>query len=252
MNTTARRFKAILFDLGSTLMYYDAPWPESLSEPARAMMSYLRDHGLQLDESSFQPEFERRVLEYYDERDTEFIEYTTEYILSGLLKEHGITELSPRLIRGAMKALYSVSQAHWLPEEDALPTLRALRDQGYRMGIISNASDANDVETLIDKAGIREFFEIILISAAVGRRKPHPFMFELALDHFNVQPDEVVMVGDTLGADILGANILGMPSVWITRRADTPGNRDQLDTIQPTAKITTLAELPELLANFPA
>jgi FMN phosphatase YigB (HAD superfamily) len=55
------------------------------------------------------------------------------------------------------------------------------------------------------------------------------------------------MVGDTLNADILGAQQLGMMDVWITRRANTRTNREELSQIQPTWKIDTLSELPPLL-----
>jgi hypothetical protein len=42
-----------------------------------------------------------------------------------------------------------------------------------------------------------------------------------------------------------------MPGIWISRRADTPGNRAHLDTIQPEAIISALSELPELLHTLP-
>ena len=56
------------------------------------------------------------------------------------------------------------------------------------------------------------------------------------------------MVGDTLNADILGANQLGMYSIWITRRIDTPPE-DELST-QPQAVIKSLGELPTLLREL--
>jgi len=248
MPLPAHRYKVIFFDLGNTLLYQSRPWDETLPSATRAMMDVLRRHGLQLDEERFCKQFEDRLSSYYQERETEFIEYTTAYLLSQQLQEFGVAEVSEETIREALAALYQVSQAHWIPEEDAVPTLQALRERGLRLGVISNASDADDVEALIDKARIRPYFEHIYISAVVGRRKPHPHIFEVALQAFGVRPEEAAMVGDTLGADILGANNLGITSIWITRRADTPDNRDHLDTIQPDYTIRTLAELPGLLA----
>jgi FMN phosphatase YigB (HAD superfamily) len=58
------------------------------------------------------------------------------------------------------------------------------------------------------------------------------------------------MVGDTLGADILGARNSGIFSIWIRRRANTPGNRAHVDNILPDAQIDTLSELPGLFAQL--
>jgi putative hydrolase of the HAD superfamily len=118
------------------------------------------------------------------------------------------------------------------------------------MALISNASDDADVQTLVDNAGLRDFFEVILSSAHAGIRKPNPVIFQKALSSLEISAAEAAMVGDTLGADILGARNAGIYSIWITRRADTPGNRDHLDTILPDAEIARLSELPSLLENL--
>ncbi len=137
------------------------------------------------------------------------------------------------------------------PRTDARPLLEQLKGEGYRIGLISNANDAQDVRTLIDKGNFASFFEITLISAEVGLRKPHPGIFKLALDFFNARPEETVMVGDTLGADILGANNLGISSVWISRRAEARAdNLSHENTIQPRATISALSELPGLLHTW--
>ena len=242
--------KLVLFDLGSTLIYFDAEWPEVLAQAIDMMVNRLSQAGYPLDTTSFAADFHQRIREYYRQRDAEFIEYTTEYVLRSLLVSYGFRHTPTERLRPALDALYAVTQAYWKVEQDAHPTLAQLKSTGYRLGMISNAGDAADVQTLIDTASLRPYFDQILISAAIGIRKPHPRIFELALDFFQVRPSESVMVGDTLGADILGANHIGMRSIWITRRAGTPDNRDHLDTIQPTAAVSTLSEIPALLASW--
>jgi HAD superfamily hydrolase (TIGR01662 family) len=145
--------------------------------------------------------------------------------------------------------MYSVSQEHWLPEEEAVPVLENLREQGYRLAAISNAADDGDVQALVDKAGIRPYFEVILSSATAGIRKPNPRIFQIVLDHMQVEPGRAAMVGDTLGADILGGINAGIFTIWITRRADKTANRAHLDTIQPDAVIENLDDLLILLQN---
>lgn len=244
------RIKAILFDLGGTLIHFDGPWNEVMAAANRELVNYLQEQALKLDGTQFLGEFERRLEEYYAQREAEFIEYTTANILRDLLRDFGLANVSPHVLRPALKRLYAVSQSHWKREDDALETLSQLRELGFRLALISNASDDADVQTLVDNAGLREFFDMVLSSAKAGIRKPNPFIFQMALSHLEVLPQDAAMVGDTLGADILGARNAGIYSIWITRRADTPGNRDHLDTIRPDAEISRLAQLPPLLQKL--
>lgn len=248
MSPSARReFDVIIFDLGGTLIHFDGAWPEVLARADLELFRHLTAAGLKLNEKQFLQTFRAQLESYYRERESEFIEYTTLYVLRTLLAEWGYPDLPDATLRPALKAMYAVTQAHWLIELDTLPTLEALRSKGYRLGLISNAADDADVQALVDKTGIRSYFERILTSAAKGIRKPNPKIFWDLLDQMKVERARAVMVGDTLGADILGANNAGIYSIWITRRADNPANRAHEDTILPDARITSLSELPKLL-----
>lgn len=243
----AVNLKAILFDLGGTLLYFNANWPALVDTANRQLMAYLQQAGYKLDEETFLSEFRTRVEEYYIQRDTEFVEYTTAHILRTLLMDLGNPEPPAQVLEPALRSLYAVSQEHWICEPDAIATLDALQARGLRMGVVSNASDDADVQTLVDNAGLRGYFDFVLSSAACGIRKPNPRIFHMALKPWNLQPAQAAMVGDTLGADILGARNAGLFSIWITRRADKAANRDHLDTIQPDATIDSLAGLLPLL-----
>lgn len=245
-----RPFDAIIFDLGSTLIYFDGEWSEIMYQASQALYRQLDQAGLELDQKPFLREFHKAVDAYYQERESEFIEHTTHFILRNLLTEWGYPEVPDQILRQALKAMYAVSQAHWQPEPDAVPTLAALRKRDYRLGLISNAADDTDVQTLVDKAGVRTFFDKILTSAGEGIRKPNPRIFQKLLNFWDIPPERVAMVGDTLGADILGAKNAGIFSIWITRRAGTPANNAHSDTIQPDAIIARLNELPDLLEQL--
>ncbi|UCH61104.1 MAG: HAD family hydrolase [Anaerolineales bacterium] len=244
---SANPFEVVLFDLGSTLIYFDGQWPQVIQNAHSALLQSLVENGIQLEEASFLNSFRQRLEQYFEERDTEFIELTMSYILRTLLAELGFTDIRNEVIQQALAEMYAVSQAHWKAEKDAIPTLQMLQQRGYRLGLISNAADDTDVQTLVDRAGLRAYFDVILTSAAQGIRKPNPQIFYRALKHWEVAPRQAAMVGDTLGADILGAENAGIYSIWITRRADTPGNRAHMDTIRPQAVIDSLSELPDLL-----
>ncbi len=241
------RFDAVLFDLGGTLIYFQGTWPEAIRQSNAEMILMLQAGGFPLESEPFLSDFLMRMKTYNDECGPDFIEYTTSYILKELLGEYGFPDVPDSLLRKALAARYAVSQSFWQIEEDAVPTMQALRRAGCRLGMISNAGDDADVQALVDKAGIRSFFDVILTSAAMGIRKPNPRIFHTALHQMGVAPDRAAMVGDTLGADILGARNAGVTSIWITRRAEVPANRAHREIIQPDAAIDSLAELPGLL-----
>jgi 2-haloalkanoic acid dehalogenase type II len=246
---TRRRFEAIIFDLGSTLLHFEGD-EATYHRANEALCRHLIECGLPLEGERFLADFWQRMQEYRQDRDNEFIEYTTAYILRTLLSEYGIQDLPDGLIQPALKSFYSISQAQWRVETDTAPVLETLRREGYRLGLISNASDDADVQALIDQSGIRGFFEQIITSAALGIRKPNPRIFHYVLDKMGIEPERSVMVGDTLGADILGAQNAGMSSIWVTRRASKAANSAHLETIRPWAVVENLKELPLLLASL--
>jgi HAD superfamily hydrolase (TIGR01549 family) len=245
-----RKMDTVLFDLGSTLIYPAAAWPEFYRRADQITVEQLAQAGYHFDPAAFRVELRRRREAYENERGNEFLEYTTLFLLRGMLIERGYSEVKDEFLKEVLRARYAVTQANWLPEADALPTLDALRRAGYRLGMISNASDDIDVQTLVDKAGLRSYFDVILVSAAEGIRKPNPEIFHRALGRIGSTPERAVMVGDTLGADILGAQNAQVYSIWITRRANAPANRDHADTIRPDARIAALGELPSILESL--
>jgi HAD superfamily hydrolase (TIGR01509 family) len=247
---THPRFDALLFDLGSTLIFFDTPWAEVIPQAHSQLYEGLRSAGLELDRQVFLRGFQNKMETYYFQRETEFIEYTVLYILRELLAESGYPEVPDSALRKALVGMYAITQKHWLPEPEAVGLLQSFRLQGYHLGLISNTVDDNDVQSLIDRAGLREYFEVILISAAEGIRKPNPRIFWKALERLGVGPGRAAMVGDTLGADILGAQNAGIFAIWVTKHAGSPGNRAHLDTIRPDATIETIGDLPGLLERL--
>lgn len=246
----AADIRGVIFDLGNTLIHFEGFRPEVIQEADQQLLDHLVEEGLEVDPQPFLARFREKVNQYYDEREAEFIEYTTNYILRVVLEELGYKDVEESLLSPALKSHYKVFQAYWKPEEDAKPTLKQLQKEGYKLGIVSNAADDDDVQTLVKNAGLRPFFDFVLSSAACRVRKPNPYIFQLALQNWGLPADKAVMIGDTLGADILGARNAGLYSIWLTRHTDTPGNRDHLDTIRPDLEATSLADIPGLIKSL--
>ena len=120
--------------------------------------------------------------------------------------------------------------------DDALPTLRAVREHGFRLALISNTS--RDLDEFVAHHEID--VDAVVTSRSHGKMKPHPAIFESVLALLDVAPREAVMVGDSIGDDIGGAQALGMPAVLIDRLG--------LNSAQVTA-IRALDELIPLLRS---
>ena len=242
--------KALIFDLGNTLLHFDGEWPEVMARADKSLRKDLQARGFELDEAAFLKTFRERLNTYYVERESEFIEHTSGYLLGNVLGEFGIFNVIPEIIDDALKSMYAITQQHWLVEEDAHPTLSALKQSGYAIGYVSNASNDADVQNHVDRGELRQYTDFVISSAACGVRKPDAHIFEIALSNWDFQPAQVAMIGDTLGADILGALNAGLYSIWITRRADTPGNRDHAASIHPNATLENLSQIPAHLASL--
>jgi len=130
------------------------------------------------------------------------------------------------------------------PYPDTLPTLRILKAKGYRLAVVSDQPDGPDCHAMLAHWGMAPLFDAIALSCEVGCAKPDARLFRSALLALGVAPKEVVMVGDSLAADIAGAKALGMRAIW--RRL--PGQ--QPEGIQPDAVIEALEELPDILDQW--
>lgn len=247
----SQRFPYLLFDLGATLLYFDSPFAPVVEEASRVAARMLSQMGFKINEMDFARSHQALTNVFYQKRDVDQVEYTAAFVLREAMKAYHVTELPDADLQRVLRGIYAVSQAHWLVEPDALPNLADLQARGYRMGIVSNAADDADVQTLVDQSKLRPFFDFILTSAQAGYRKPSPRIFKQALAHWNAQPQQAVMIGDTIAADVAGANALGMASIWIKRRADTPENRAAFYHFTPSAVVESLAEIPALLENWP-
>jgi HAD superfamily hydrolase (TIGR01509 family) len=107
--------------------------------------------------------------------------------------------------------------------EGAEGLLQSLALRGVRLGIISNRLHGG---TLLlddlDYFGISHLFLTMVASCDAGQMKPHPLLFEQALEALGVWPEEAVMVGDDLRADVGAALALGMRAIWIRRPPERP------------------------------
>jgi len=238
--------KVVLFDLGNTLIRDEpASWADVYVLADRSLWSSLRKFGVNTSTHELFGDHKTLLDYYYKLREGDLEEPGIGTVLRDLLNEHKI-QLSDEKLQSALRSMYAVTQTNWFIEDDAIPTLQVLLKSSYRLGIISNGSDDSNTYELLEKTRLQTYFEFILSSAAFGKRKPHPGIFRAALDHFQVSPEQTVMVGDNYEADILGARQLGMNTIWITRRLSSLSGDPRLPEETVTSR---LSEIPVLLSS---
>ncbi len=108
--------------------------------------------------------------------------------------------------------------------EDAIPVLEELRAAGLRIGVVSNG--IRDLTEFV--AHHRLDVDAIVDSRSHGRVKPHPTIFQAALDLLGVEAVDAVMVGDSLEEDVEGARALGMRAILIDREDRHPDVEERL------------------------
>lgn len=92
-------------------------------------------------------------------------------------------------------------------------TIIQLKQQGYLIGLISNGRTPFQEHNFY-ALGLTEFFSSIIVSEAVGLRKPDPAIFLLSCQQLGVHPKDCTFVGDNELADIQGAKAVGMKTIF--------------------------------------
>ena len=134
-----------------------------------------------------------------------------------------------------------------VPFDDTLTVLDQLKNDGYKIGLITNAMQPmwmRDIE--LQAFGILDYLDARLTSGDVGFMKPHPFIYWRALELLEVEPHNAIFVGDRPANDIVGANKAGLTSVLMA-----PPHLDrELEGVRPNFTIAKLEELLPILAQL--
>ena len=143
----------------------------------------------------------------------------------------------PGVMRAAQR-IYDqwAANHHFEIYDDVTPALTMLAARGYTPGVISNSH--RSLESFADHFKLNGLINTAVSSAEHGYMKPHPSIFETAMAQARVAPENALMVGDSIRADIEGALAAGMKAILLRRSGDNP-----VGLPQGVSVIRTLAEL---------
>jgi HAD superfamily hydrolase (TIGR01509 family) len=225
--------RAVFFDWGNTLVAWEF-------DPGLLVEGHVRGLGALGRAAPPQPAFTEAFTEHVlprllGDREDE-VDYAAE--IGGLLASLGAAADQ----NGVMRFL-AAEQRVWRPthrlEPSVIDLLDAVRERGLKVGLVSNLFDPPSLmRGFFGELGLLDRLDAIALSAEVGKRKPHPAIFESALTQANVAPDEAVMVGDRLREDVGGAQALGMAAIqalWFLR--------DDSGAAKPDATASTPADV---------
>jgi FMN phosphatase YigB (HAD superfamily) len=85
----------------------------------------------------------------------------------------------------------------------------------YRLGLVSNFDYSPTVWRILQDGAILDRFDVLIVSDAVGWRKPSPRIFEMAFARLGVGAPECLFVGDRPDIDVAGAKAVGMDAAWL-------------------------------------
>ena len=133
--------------------------------------------------------------------------------------------------------LYEATVAETRKSREVLLSLK----KQYPMVLVSNFY--GNIATVLKEFKLDGIFDTIIESAVVGVRKPDPQIFTLGVKALGMQPDEVVVVGDSMDKDIIPASKAGCHTVWFKGEGWT---NDPVDE-SPAGKVIT--DLTQILVN---
>ena len=115
---------------------------------------------------------------------------------------HRAVALYPGLEPALITALYTVMTDQWIAFEDTLPVLRELKARGVKIAVLSNIGV--DIRHCLDRAGVSDLLDGVVLSFEVGLVKPDPAIYARVLKLLDVAGSQTLMVGDSPRDDVGG------------------------------------------------
>ncbi|GAB6555263.1 HAD family hydrolase [Bacillus mobilis] len=189
--------QAVLFDLDGTLL----DRRQSLEQFIHDQYNRFTPHLMNIEKSGYCSRFLELDNNGYTWKDK---------VYATLLCEYNITTLTPEQL---LHDYITNFQHHCIPFQNMHELLQRLTQQNIKIGIITNGFTDFQINNL-RALNIHTYTNTILVSEAEGIKKPHPEIFERALQKLDVKATECLYVGDHPENDVLGSERVGILGVW--------------------------------------
>jgi HAD superfamily hydrolase (TIGR01509 family) len=194
---TAADLDAVTIDAFGTLV--------TLRDPVDTLRQALRDQGVERTREEVAAAFEAEG-RYYRDHTHEGADEASLALLRRDCAAVFLDILGAELDPGEFAPAY-VASLEFEPMPGAVDAVLALERLGLRLAVVSNWDVA--LHGYLEELGLADHFETVVTSAEAGTPKPHPRIFELALERLGVRPERALHIGDA-EADEEGARAAGM------------------------------------------
>jgi len=206
--------RAVTFDFYNTLVRFDPPREQLQMRACREFGLAPNPKGLargyaQADDFWSRENARHAIAERPPEEQLAFYAEYERQVLQGGGVEVTL-ELAGQLFQRLRQFKYRLAAF-----PDALPALGELKGRGLTLGLISNIR--RELEGLFRELGLNKYLDFMVTSQEAGVEKPHPGIFQVALDKAGVAPAEAIHVGDQYRADVVGARAAGMRPLLLDR-----------------------------------
>ncbi|MCS7249470.1 MAG: HAD-IA family hydrolase [candidate division WOR-3 bacterium] len=197
--------KGVIFDLDNTLI--DFVKMKDLA--IEAAINYMIDAGLNMDKE----EIKKEIYKIYEEKGIEYQEVFQDF----LLKKFG--EIDYKILAAGIVGYRRAKDFSLVPYPHTEYTLLELIKRGLKLAVISDAPKLQAYLRLC-YLGFLNYFDCVVAYEDTKKKKPDPEPFLLVLKKLNLEPKEVIMVGDWRERDIIGAKLVGIKTAF-ARYGDT-------------------------------
>lgn len=243
----------VLFDMGGTLedIYVDA---DSKRDSALEVIRILREKGITVEAD---PEEVRQMLDrgwkrYAAYRDATQRELKPEEIWGNyILTEFGVDFETAQPFAEELAYMWEVTYYHRALRPGVPQMLEGLQGLGLRLGVISNTASLYQVYEILEKYGIRGYFQDVTLSSVTGYRKPNLNIFKVALYQMRADPACCAYVGDTFSRDVIGPQKAGFGMTFhiqsfLTKSRDADVSAD----VRPTYSVNEIYEVYTILRDL--
>jgi len=224
LHPALRNQKAVIFDVGGTLVHPD--WSR-LAELVEV------ETGIHFTSAQMHAAF-YAMLQVIDAELKAGVNSRrrreAHWVFVDTFRSLGIAEAKCPGIRTRLTVAHQECHLWCEPDSEASTVLRCLKNTGLRTAVISNTEDGRATESLA-LANLASHFELVIDSHLVGCSKPDKAIFQFALDRLGLEPQQAAYVGDSYGYDVIGARGAGLRPILLDRM-DAYGSEPGLTRIR--------------------
>lgn len=188
-------FKAILCDLDNTLLDFLTLKKSAVQAALEAMIAT----GLQTNMTTAKKALDELFIVHGWEHQQIF----------QLFLEKITGKIDHKILCAGIVAYRREKIKHVRTYPQVIPTLQELRKRGYKLGIVTDASNIQ-AWIRLHELGLQDMFDTVVTHECTGQKKPHILPFQQALKNLNVEPFEALHIGDWPARDVAGAKTAGL------------------------------------------